>query len=131
MFHHQPLSLPPLHFRITKYLLLNIRSTRTRVTVNGIPDVIHAARCNYLGMSGHEELNKESEDVMRKYGVGACGPRGFYGTIGIVLLLDRLTELGRCTFGVGEKVVRMDGHRRRNYLFIRLCNSIKCYSRVF
>jgi serine palmitoyltransferase len=35
--------------------------------------------------------NKRVEDVaiktLRKYGTGSCGPRGFYGTIGMITLL--------------------------------------------
>ncbi len=34
-------------------------------------------------MSGNPKLNEVAEKTMRKYGVGSCGPRGFYGTIGI------------------------------------------------
>ena len=51
--------------------------------VNG-RDVLHAARCNYLGLSGAPQLSKVGEETMRKYGVGSCGPRGFYGTIGML-----------------------------------------------
>ncbi|KAG2243101.1 hypothetical protein Bca52824_095057 [Brassica carinata] len=40
-------------------------------------DVVNFASANYLGLIGHEKL--------LKYGVGSCGPRGFYGTIDVPL----------------------------------------------
>lgn len=58
------------------------RAGVTHATVNG-KEVLHAARCNYLGLSGDARINKVAEETMRKYGVGSCGPRGFYGTIGM------------------------------------------------
>eukprot|EP00026_Physarum_polycephalum_P007653 Phypoly_transcript_07718.p1 GENE.Phypoly_transcript_07718~~Phypoly_transcript_07718.p1 ORF type:complete len:475 (-),score=73.17 Phypoly_transcript_07718:53-1477(-) len=59
----------------------------TRATVNG-KEVLHAARCNYLGLSGSPQINKVGEETMRKYGVGSCGPRGFYGTIDTHIFLE-------------------------------------------
>jgi serine palmitoyltransferase len=61
----------------------------TRATVNGKANVLHAARCNYLGLSGSSQINKVGEETMRKYGVGSCGPRGFYGTIDAHIFLER------------------------------------------
>lgn len=60
----------------------------THVTVNGKPDVLHLARCNFLGMSGNPKLNEVAEKTMRKYGVGSCGPRGFYGSIDTHIFLE-------------------------------------------
>lgn len=35
-----------------------------------------------MNLLENEELKKKAEDCIRTYGVGSCGPRGFYGTIG-------------------------------------------------
>ena len=37
---------------------------------------------NYLGFAGNVEIEKAAVETIRKYGVGSCGPRGFYGTVG-------------------------------------------------
>lgn len=77
-------------------------------TING-KEVVNFASANYLGLIGHEKLlvrtpisffpftiiillalsiynkplSQEScTTALEKYGVGSCGPRGFYGTIG-------------------------------------------------
>jgi serine palmitoyltransferase len=43
---------------------------------------------NYLGLSTLDCLKKEAHDTIVKYGVGSCGPRGFYGTIDLHLILE-------------------------------------------
>lgn len=40
---------------------------------------IDLAKANYLNMLDDDEIKKISEDTIRKYGVGTCGPRAFYG----------------------------------------------------
>jgi len=60
----------------------------THATVNGKENVLHVSRCNFLGMSGNPKINKVAEDAMRKYGVGSCGPRGFYGSIDTHIFLE-------------------------------------------
>ena len=41
---------------------------------------------NYLGFSGNVDIEQAAVETIRKYGVGSCGPRGFYGTVGNILL---------------------------------------------
>ncbi|KAG8181200.1 hypothetical protein JTE90_013170 [Oedothorax gibbosus] len=43
---------------------------------------------NYLGLVEHEKLEEAALKSLRKYGVGSCGPRGFYGTVDIHLELE-------------------------------------------
>lgn len=38
-----------------------------------------------------EALKTELQDVVEKYGVGTCGPRGFYGTIDLHQVLEEKT----------------------------------------
>ncbi|KAL5710442.1 serine C-palmitoyltransferase [Ranunculus cassubicifolius] len=52
--------------------------------VNG-KEVVNFASANYLGLLGHEKLMASCTAALEKYGVGSCGPRGFYGTIDVHL----------------------------------------------
>jgi 7-keto-8-aminopelargonate synthetase-like enzyme len=40
---------------------------------------IDLAKVNYLNVLNNDEIKKASEDLIREYGVGTCGPRAFYG----------------------------------------------------
>ena len=46
-----------------------------------------------LGVNGNIVSQESCTSALEKYGVGSCGPRGFYGTIGIILfpLFDQST----------------------------------------
>ncbi|KAL9225763.1 hypothetical protein vseg_001651 [Gypsophila vaccaria] len=52
--------------------------------ING-KDVLNFASANYLGLIGHKKLHDSCTSALEKYGVGSCGPRGFYGTIDVHL----------------------------------------------
>ncbi|OMO76066.1 Aminotransferase, class I/classII [Corchorus capsularis] len=52
--------------------------------ING-KEVVNFASANYLGFIGHEKLLESCTSSLEKYGVGSCGPRGFYGTIDVHL----------------------------------------------
>lgn len=43
---------------------------------------------NYLGLEEFPEIKKSAIGSIRKYGVGSCGPRGFYGTVDVHLELE-------------------------------------------
>jgi len=82
-----PTQLSKAQQRNQKELIIS-ESGVTHVTLNGKPNVLHLARGNFLGMSGNPKLNEIAEITMRKYGVGSCGPRGFYGTIDTHIFLE-------------------------------------------
>lgn len=44
---------------------------------------VNLASLNFLGLAAHPRLITASKAAIRKYGVGSCGPRGFYGTIDV------------------------------------------------
>ncbi|GIQ85759.1 hypothetical protein KIPB_007485 [Kipferlia bialata] len=44
---------------------------------------------DYLGMSMHPVVLKKARAALRRYGVGSCGPRSFYGTMDAHLLLEQ------------------------------------------
>ncbi|XP_076910012.1 long chain base biosynthesis protein 1-like [Bidens hawaiensis] len=52
--------------------------------ING-KEVVNFTSANYLGLMGHEKLRESCTSSLEKYGVGSCGPRGFYGTIDVHL----------------------------------------------
>ncbi|CAJ1972716.1 unnamed protein product [Sphenostylis stenocarpa] len=52
--------------------------------ING-KEVVNFASANYLGFVGHPKLLDSCSSALAKYGVGSCGPRGFYGTIDVHL----------------------------------------------
>lgn len=43
---------------------------------------------NYLGLAGDASVKEKAKAAIIKYGVGSCGPRGFYGTIDVHLYLE-------------------------------------------
>ncbi|XP_046480511.1 serine palmitoyltransferase 1 [Neodiprion pinetum] len=58
-----------------------------RITVNG-KDCLNLGTHNYLGFVGSSEIEDTAIAAIEKYGVGSCGPRGFYGTVDVHLELE-------------------------------------------
>lgn len=40
------------------------------------------ASLNFTGLAGNEYIKQQAAETLRKYGLGSCGPPGFYGTLG-------------------------------------------------
>jgi serine palmitoyltransferase len=51
--------------------------------------VINLASFNFSGLAGSEHIKEKAIEILRKYGLGSCGPPGFYGTIDVHLDLER------------------------------------------
>ncbi|GFR42080.1 hypothetical protein Agub_g2876, partial [Astrephomene gubernaculifera] len=51
--------------------------------------VLHLASSNYLNVANDRVSKEVSVNTVNKYGVGSCGPRGFYGTIDVHLQLEQ------------------------------------------
>ncbi|KAF0303295.1 Sodium/hydrogen exchanger 8 [Amphibalanus amphitrite] len=66
----------------------NERQLGKYVRVNS-RDLLNVASHNYLGMVGDPRVEAASVTALRKYGVGACGPRTFFGTVDVHLELER------------------------------------------
>lgn len=48
------------------------------------------------------QIREACRGTIEKYGVGSCGPRGFYGTIDVHLQLEvGWSTLARCGWGLG------------------------------
>ena len=59
----------------------------SRVTVDG-KQVVNFASFDFLDFLSEESIKDDCERTIRKYGVGSCGPRGFYGTVDVHLQLE-------------------------------------------
>lgn len=55
------------------------------VRVEGVDaPVLNLATYNFLNMTEDEQILEKCKQTILKYGVGSCGPRGFYGSIGML-----------------------------------------------
>uniref|UniRef100_A0A5F4VR50 Serine palmitoyltransferase 1 n=1 Tax=Callithrix jacchus TaxID=9483 RepID=A0A5F4VR50_CALJA len=63
-----------------------------KIVVNG-KECINFASFNFLGLLDNPRVKAAALASLKKYGVGTCGPRGFYGTFDVHLdLEDRLAK---------------------------------------
>ncbi|TFY83161.1 hypothetical protein EWM64_g853 [Hericium alpestre] len=51
--------------------------------------VLNFASYNFTGLAGQESIKERAIETLRKYGVGSCGPPGFYGTMDVHMDLER------------------------------------------
>eukprot|EP01134_Creolimax_fragrantissima_P007167 CFRG7167T1 len=74
---------------------------------------------NFLGMVGNPTIEAAAIKSIRKYGVGSCGPRGFYGSIDVHQVLEqRLAEF----LGTEEAILY-------SYGFATIASAIPAYSK--
>lgn len=59
-----------------------------RINIEG-KDCLNLCTLNFLGFIGNQRIENEAIKTLKKYGVGTCGPRGFYGTIDVHLNLEK------------------------------------------
>ncbi len=50
--------------------------------------VLNLASYNFTGLAGNENIKTHAIETLRKYGVGSCGPSGFYDIIGASLCCE-------------------------------------------
>lgn len=80
---------------------------------------LNMASHNYLGLLEDEHIQQAAIKSLRKYGVGSCGPRGFYGTLDVHLdLEERLAKF----MEVEEAVVY-------SYAFSTIASAIPAYAK--
>ncbi|XP_064386088.1 serine palmitoyltransferase 1-like [Halichondria panicea] len=58
------------------------------ITVNG-KECLNLATLNFLGLLENSTVKEAAARSIQKYGVGSCGPRGFYGTVDVHLELEK------------------------------------------
>jgi serine palmitoyltransferase len=83
----------PLVPEMTEYARLDLQSVpviqgpsgpRVKLQDSDGKDFLNLASYDFLGFTADTSIHAAAANALRKYGVGACGPPGFYGTIGIV-----------------------------------------------
>jgi serine palmitoyltransferase len=69
--------------------------------------VVDFSSFGFLGMACNEKVKESAKATVRKYGVGSCGPRGFYGTFDVHLQAERdLADF----YGTDEAIVFSSGY---------------------
>ncbi|OCH86695.1 serine palmitoyltransferase [Obba rivulosa] len=51
--------------------------------------VTNLASYNFAGLAGNSVIKERAIDTLRKYGLGSCGPPGFYGTQDVHIQLEK------------------------------------------
>ncbi|CAG0920599.1 unnamed protein product [Notodromas monacha] len=103
---------PALHPRI-----VTGKAMKT-VTVDG-RDCLNFSTHNYLGLIGNTDVELAAIKCLEKYGVGSCGPRGFYGTTDVHLdLEDMIAKFMHC-----EEAVLY------SYSFATIASAIPAYAK--
>ncbi|KAJ7122974.1 serine palmitoyltransferase [Mycena epipterygia] len=51
--------------------------------------IANLASYNFTGLAGKEVIKERAIETLRKYGLGSCGPPGFYGTLDVHMALER------------------------------------------
>ncbi|GMH35333.1 hypothetical protein BSKO_03201 [Bryopsis sp. KO-2023] len=67
-------------------------ATGPHLTVDG-SDLLNMVSMDFLGLSMKDDIREICRSTIEKYGVGSCGPRGFYGTVDVHITLEN--ELAR------------------------------------
>ncbi|KAF9415579.1 serine palmitoyltransferase component [Podila epigama] len=52
-------------------------------------NLLNLACSNYLGYISNEDIKAKAIETLRNYGVGSCGPPGFYGTLDVHINLEK------------------------------------------
>lgn len=82
----------PLHPVITDDMEMKtpiLESAAGPHTIIDGKDVINMSTADYLGLIGNPKVKEACNAAVEKYGVGACGPRGFYGTMDVHLDFEK------------------------------------------
>ncbi|KAL6302281.1 serine palmitoyltransferase [Sparassis latifolia] len=51
--------------------------------------VVNLASYNFTGLAGNQDIKDRGVETLRKYGLGSCGPPGFYGTQDVHIQLEQ------------------------------------------
>ncbi|XGW09575.1 hypothetical protein V3C99_011675 [Haemonchus contortus] len=82
-------------------------------------EYLNMATSNFLGFVGEKRIEERAKRTILKYGVGSCGPRGFYGTVDVHLELE--ADLARF-MGCEEAVLY-------SYGFATIASAIPAYAK--
>jgi hypothetical protein len=62
--------------------------TTTTTTTTHSEEYVNMATAGFLNLASHSDVINAGIASIEKYGVGSCGPRGFYGTLDVHLQLE-------------------------------------------
>lgn len=80
-------------------------ATDSYVTING-NRYLNFSSNNFLGLANDKRIKENCRKTIDHYGVGSCGPRGFYGTIDVHLKLEKdIAEF----YGLEHSILYSDG----------------------
>uniref|UniRef100_U5EZ28 Serine palmitoyltransferase 1 n=1 Tax=Corethrella appendiculata TaxID=1370023 RepID=U5EZ28_9DIPT len=88
------------------------------ITIDG-QKCLNLATHNYLGFLEDKEIEESAIASLKKYGVGSCGPRGFYGTVDVHLELEERLA----------KFMEMEEAILYSYAFSTIASAIPAYSK--
>ncbi|VDN16844.1 unnamed protein product [Dibothriocephalus latus] len=85
------------------------------------PPHLNVATLNFLDLIGNKDVNAVAIQALRKYGLGACGPRGFYGTFDVHLNLEatlqeflKVEEVAVYSYGFSTIASAIPAYAKRN-----------------
>ncbi|KAI8096600.1 pyridoxal phosphate-dependent transferase [Halteromyces radiatus] len=90
----QPESLVPKLSSYDKFnlektpMIVGAQTAKTKVAGYTKP-LMNLATTNYLNLVSSEHIRQKAIDALKNYGVGTCGPPGFYGTLDIHMQLEK------------------------------------------
>jgi serine palmitoyltransferase len=90
------------------YPIIKSHPAKSHVKLEGFNDSsthVNFASADFLALGGTNEVIKSAEEALDKYGVGSCGPRGFYGTIDAHVKVEE--ALAKC-FNADEAIIYSD-----------------------
>ncbi|CAO3591414.1 unnamed protein product [Absidia cylindrospora] len=86
-------------------LIVGAQSPKTKVAGHAKP-LMNLATTNYLNLVSSDTIRQKAIDTLKDYGVGTCGPPGFYGTLDIHMQLER--DIARF-LGTDEAIIYAQG----------------------
>lgn len=115
----------------------NLRKMTKRVTVDE-KEYLNLSTSNFLSFIGDKRievaarppsaqfLQEVAKKTIFKYGVGSCGPRGFYGTVDVHLDLE--SEIAKCwpRGSLSTELLQIHGLRGVGALQLRLRDGRQC-----
>jgi serine palmitoyltransferase len=63
--------------------------TGPKVKLTNGRTVMNLAAYNFAGLAGDDRIKARAIETLRNYGLGSCGPPGFYGTIDVHMQLEQ------------------------------------------
>ncbi|KAI8070408.1 pyridoxal phosphate-dependent transferase [Gongronella butleri] len=86
-------------------LIVGAQTPKTKVTGYAKP-LMNLATTNYYNFVSSDTIREKAIDTLKEYGVGTCGPPGFYGTLDLHMDLER--EIARF-LGMDDAILYAQG----------------------